>query len=171
MVRNLVTSLFENGRVVTSPAKAKEARPVAERLITMAKRGTLADRRRAIASLNDRHVVSQLFDEIGPRYAKRPGGYCRILHMERRRVGDNGALCLFELVEEEIKKKKGKAKAKKAAVKKTGSADADEQAPAAADAAENTEKEDASAVESSDRSESAEQDKPADDESAEKAEG
>ncbi len=109
MVRNLVTSLFEHGRVVTSPAKAKEARPVAEKLITMAKGGTLAHRRRAISALNDKRVVAHLFDTIAPRYAQRPGGYTRILHLDRHRIGDGGDQCLFELVEEEIggKKKKG----------------------------------------------------------------
>jgi large subunit ribosomal protein L17 len=118
MVRNLVASLFEHGRVVTTPAKAKEARPFAEKLITMAKSGSLADRRRAIAKLHDKKVVSQLFSEIAPRYANRAGGYSRILHMDKYRLGDAGDLCLFELVEEQIKSK-GKAKRTKAAVKET----------------------------------------------------
>jgi len=112
MVRNLVTSLFEHGRVVTSPAKAKEARPVAEKLITMAKGGTLAHRRRAISALNDKRVVAHLFDTIAPRYAQRPGGYTRILHLDRHRIGDGGDQCLFELVEEEIGGKKKGARAK-----------------------------------------------------------
>lgn len=107
MLRNMVVSLFEHGRVVTTPAKAKEARPLAERLITIAKQGGLAQRRRAIAALNDKRVVAYLFDEIAPRYAARPGGYCRILHMDGNRIGDGGDRCLFELVEEEIRGKKG----------------------------------------------------------------
>ncbi len=116
MVRNLVTGLFEHGRVVTSPAKAKEARPFAEKLITCAKHGTLAHRRRAVALLHDKRVVARLFEEIAPRYADRPGGYSRILHLDRKRLGDAGPLCLFELVEEEIRKK-GRPRRVKAKVK------------------------------------------------------
>lgn len=99
MVRNLVTSLFVHGRVVTTPAKAKEARPFAEKLITLAKDGGLHARRRAISLLHDSHVVGSLFDEIGPRYMERNGGYCRILHLEKTRVGDRAAQVMFELVE------------------------------------------------------------------------
>lgn len=100
MLRNLVCSLFEHGRVITSPAKAKEARPLAEKLITMAKEGTLAARRRAISTLANAAVVKHLFMEIAPRYATRPGGYCRILHMDGHCIGDGSDKALFELVEE-----------------------------------------------------------------------
>lgn len=99
MLRNLVRSLFLHGKVTTSPAKAKEARPLAEKLITLAKDGSLHARRRAISLLSDQQVVGSLFSEIGPRYAERHGGYCRILHLEKTRLGDRGPLVLFELVE------------------------------------------------------------------------
>jgi large subunit ribosomal protein L17 len=108
MIRNLVIGLFEHGKIITSPAKAKEARPFAEKLITMAKSGSLADRRRAISALHNKGVVAHLFSDIGPRYEKRAGGYSRILHLDRHRIGDAGDMCLFELVEEEIKSKKSK---------------------------------------------------------------
>ena len=107
MLRNMATSLFVHGRIVTTPAKAKEARPFAEKLITLAKNGTLAARRRALAELHDARVVRSLFGELGPRYRERPGGYTRILHMPGYRVGDGSPKVLFELVEAEIKWKKG----------------------------------------------------------------
>jgi large subunit ribosomal protein L17 len=102
MLRNLVTSLFLHGRVTTTPAKAKEARPLAERLITLARKGELQHRRMALSMLNDKAVVKSLFEEIGPRYRDRPGGYTRILRTSRTRVGDSAPLALFELVEEEM---------------------------------------------------------------------
>ncbi len=109
MIRNLVTDLFLHGRVRTTPAKAKEARPFADKLITLAKQGTLHARQRALSLLHDRKVVGSLFDEIGPRYAQRPGGYCRVLHLSGTRVGDGAPQALFELVEEtfEPKQRKG----------------------------------------------------------------
>ena len=110
MVRNLVTSLFVHGRVSTTPAKAKEARPFAEKLITLAKCGTLHARRRAISLLHDERVVASLFAEIGPRYANRPGGYCRILHTAKIRVGDGAPQAIFELVEEGVVAKPPKGK-------------------------------------------------------------
>ncbi|MFH0910932.1 MAG: 50S ribosomal protein L17 [Planctomycetota bacterium] len=121
MVRNMIISLLEHGRIETTPAKAKEARPFAERLITIAKGGTLAHRRRAIAALNDKKIVARLFEDIAPRYANRKGGYCRILHLDKHRIGDAAPLCLFELVEEEVRakgaqKKRAKAKVKSPAV-------------------------------------------------------
>lgn len=119
MVRNIVIGLFEHGKIVTTPAKAKEAKPFAEKLITMAKDGSLASRRRAISVLNNKSVVAQLFSEIAPRYAKRQGGYSRILHLDRHRIGDAGDMCIFELVEEEIKSKKKTKKRAKAAVAPT----------------------------------------------------
>lgn len=109
MVRNLVTSLFEHGRVITTPTKAKEARPFAEKLITLAKDGSLHARGRAISLLPDEHVVGSLFSEIGPRYKERPGGYSRILHLPQPRLGHCAPQVLFELVEEEIESKAGEA--------------------------------------------------------------
>lgn len=108
MLRNMVTSLFIHGKIVTTPAKAKEARPFAEKMITLAKRGTLHDRRRALSLLQDRQIVKSLFDEIGPRYKDRPGGYCRILHLAKTRIGDGAPQVLFELVEAEMPKRKRK---------------------------------------------------------------
>jgi large subunit ribosomal protein L17 len=102
MVRNLVTSLFVHGRVITTPAKAKEARPFAEKLITLAKDGSLHARRRAISLLHDQHVVCSLFSEIGPRYKDRPGGYSRVLHLAKPRLGYSAPQVLIELVEEEM---------------------------------------------------------------------
>ena len=109
MVRNLVASLFMHGRVRTTPAKAKEARPFAEKLITLAKKGDLSARRRALSLLPDRKLVASLFKELGVRYQTRPGGYCRILRMARPRVGDAAPQAILELVEAELpqRKKKG----------------------------------------------------------------
>jgi large subunit ribosomal protein L17 len=108
MVRNLVSSLFIHGRVITTPAKAKEARPFAEKLITLAKNGSMHARRRAVSLLDNTKIVGSLFNEIGPRYKDRPGGYSRILRLAKRRVGDSAPQVLFELVESEMS---GKAKA------------------------------------------------------------
>ena len=108
MMRNLAISLFVHGRVETTPEKAKQTRPFAERLITLARRGDFAARRRAIRLLHDPKVVTALFSELGPRYKDRAGGYTRILHMEKRRVGDSARLALFELVEESMSRKGGK---------------------------------------------------------------
>ncbi len=105
MLRNLVTSLFVHGRVITTPANAKEARPFAEKLITLAKDGSLHARRRAISLLHDEHVVDSLFSEIGPRYKDRPGGYSRVLHLAKPRLGYSAPQVLIELVEEEMESK------------------------------------------------------------------
>ena len=101
MFRNLVAGLFRHGKIITTPAKAKEARPFAERLITMAKRGPedLAARRRAIRLLHDPALVRSLFEDLGVRYRERNGGYTRILHLAKTRVGDGARQVLFELVE------------------------------------------------------------------------
>jgi len=114
MRRNLAASLFEHGAVRTTPAKAKEVRPFAEKLISLARRGTLHARRQVIALLGDRNmvdpeerdqlaektVVQRLFDEIAPRYVDRPGGYTRIINLPERRIGDAGRQVLLQLVEE-----------------------------------------------------------------------
>ena len=101
LFRNLAIALFNKGRIITTPAKAKETRPFAERLITLAKRGydDVAARRRAIRLLHNPGVVSYLFKEIGPRFKERQGGYTRILHLARTRVGDGARQVLFEMVE------------------------------------------------------------------------
>jgi large subunit ribosomal protein L17 len=95
---NLATALFENGRITTTEAKAKRLRPYAERLITFAKRGDLAARRRVLTVIRDKGVVHELFTEIGPRYANRDGGYTRIVKVGNRK-GDNAPMAVIELVE------------------------------------------------------------------------
>ncbi len=98
MLANLATALFEHGRITTTHAKAKRLRPVAERLITSAKRGDLHARRRVLTVVRDKGVVHTLFAEIGPRFAERPGGYTRITKLGPRK-GDNAPMAMIELVE------------------------------------------------------------------------
>ncbi len=98
MVANLATALFEHGRITTTAAKAKRLRPVAERLVTYAKKGDLASRRRVAEVVKDKTVVHELFTEIGPRYASRPGGYTRTTKIGNRK-GDNAPMVVIELVE------------------------------------------------------------------------
>ncbi len=111
--RNLAASLFEHETISTTKQKAKEVRGFAEKLITLAKKGTLPARRRAISLLNNRAiyaeedgkmvkkgtVIGKLFSEIGPRYLDRPGGYTRIIKLPKRRLGDGGELVLLQLVD------------------------------------------------------------------------
>lgn len=99
MLRNMVTSLFAHGRVVTTEAKAKELRPYAEKLITLARRGDLHARRLAERKIRDRETLSRLFTDIGPRFAARPGGYTRILKLGHR-PGDGADLARIELLAE-----------------------------------------------------------------------
>ena len=98
MLANLATALFEHGRITTTEAKAKRLRPLAERLITFAKRGDLHARRRVMTVVKDKSVVHVLFTEIGPQYAGRPGGYTRITKIGPRK-GDNAPMAVIELVE------------------------------------------------------------------------
>lgn len=98
LLRNMATSLFRHGRINTTTEKAKELRGFAERLITLAKRGDLHARRMAARQIADREVLAQLFDQIGPRFAERPGGYTRVLKLGHRR-GDGAEMALIELVE------------------------------------------------------------------------
>ena len=132
MRRNLVSSLFEHETVSTTIQKAKEVRGFAEKLITLAKKGDLASRRRAISLLGNRAiykdedgevvksgtVVSKLFSELGPRYLDRPGGYTRIIRLARRRLGDNGQLVLLQLVGQEGEVTQERSRGKKGAGKK-----------------------------------------------------
>jgi large subunit ribosomal protein L17 len=97
LLRNLATSLFRHERIETTTAKAKELRPVAERLITLARRGDVHARRLAGRKIQDRDVLGKLFDDIAPRYAERPGGYTRILKLGTRQ-GDGAEMSLIELV-------------------------------------------------------------------------
>jgi large subunit ribosomal protein L17 len=93
----MATSLFRHERIETTTAKAKELRPVAERLITLARRGDVHARRLAGRKIQDREVLGKLFDDIAPRYAERPGGYTRILKLGTRQ-GDGAEMSLIELV-------------------------------------------------------------------------
>ena len=99
MLRNMAMSLFLHEKIVTTTAKAKELRPFAERLITLARRGDLHARRLAQRKIQDREALKRLFSEIGPRFAARPGGYTRILKIGHR-VGDGADTARIELVAE-----------------------------------------------------------------------
>lgn len=111
MLRNMVTDLFRNDSLKTTDTRAKEIRRVAEKMITMAKQGTLHKRRQAGAYIRDNEVLRKLFEELAERFKDRPGGYTRITKLGFRR-GDNTPISIIELVEEEYKpKKKKKAKA------------------------------------------------------------
>jgi len=99
MLANLATSLFEHDRITTTEAKAKRLRPLAEKLITFAKRGDLHARRQVLTVVRDKDVVHKLFAEIGPKFAERPGGYTRIIKVGPRK-GDNAPMVIIELVEE-----------------------------------------------------------------------
>jgi len=98
ILANLAQALFEHDRITTTQAKAKRLRPLAERLVTFAKRGDLHARRRVLAVIRDKGVVHELFTEIGPRYENRPGGYTRITKVGPRK-GDNAPMAVIELVE------------------------------------------------------------------------
>lgn len=101
MLRNMVTSLFEHEKITTTDARAKELRKVADRMITLGKRGDLHARRQVLSVIRDQNVVAKLFDQIGPRYKDRPGGYTRIVKIGSR-LGDNAPQSIIALVEEEI---------------------------------------------------------------------
>jgi large subunit ribosomal protein L17 len=98
MLANLATSLFEHGRITTTEARARRLRPVAERLITKAKRGDLHARRQVARTIRDKEIVHVLFTEIGPRYENRRGGYTRIVKLGPRK-GDAAPMAVIELVE------------------------------------------------------------------------
>ena len=135
MLSNMATSLFQHGTIRTTLPKAKELRGVAERLITFAKRGDLGARRQVLRRIHDKVVLAKLFDEIGPSFSDRAGGYTRILKLGPRR-GDSTELCMIQLVGDEVgadlaKTSAGvadaadaqKAKTEEAVVEKTEAAD------------------------------------------------
>jgi large subunit ribosomal protein L17 len=99
LLANLATSLFEHGRIKTTEPKARALRPYAEKLITHAKKGTLHNRREVLKKIRDKDVVHALFEEIGPFFADRDGGYTRIIKVEARK-GDNAPMAVIELVRE-----------------------------------------------------------------------
>src|SRR6187200_2052138 len=122
ILANLATQLFEHRRIVTTEAKAKRLRPLAEKLITKAKRGDIHSRRLVLTTVRDKGVVHALFTEIAPTFADREGGYLRITKVGPRK-GDNAPMALIELVQESVEESrkvnaKGVAPAKKAPAKK-----------------------------------------------------
>ncbi|MBM4446441.1 MAG: 50S ribosomal protein L17 [Chloroflexi bacterium] len=98
LYRNLVADLVKYEKIVTTEAKAKEIRSLAEKMITLGKEGNLASRRRALAFVTDKKLVDKIFNELAPRYVERPGGYTRIVKLGRR-VGDGARLAQIEMVE------------------------------------------------------------------------
>ena len=105
MTRNMANSLVQHERIVTTLAKAKAVKPFVEKLVTLAKQDSTANRRRAFAELNDKESVKKLFATLGPRFAARPGGYCRILKLSKPRLGDNGERAILEFIERTPKPK------------------------------------------------------------------
>jgi large subunit ribosomal protein L17 len=186
ILANLATQLFEHGRIVTTEAKARRLRPLAEKLITKAKRGDIHSRRLVLTTVKDKGVVHILFTEIAPTFADREGGYTRITKVGPRK-GDNAPMALIELVTESVEDSK-KANAKAPTPSRSGGSSAKKAAPGAARAAEPVAVEEApaeepTAGESADESpaeelvektdeletEVADQDKSSDDSSAEEA--
>ena len=115
LLRSLVTSFLEKERIRTTLAKAKAAKPLAEKMITLAKKDTLHAKRQTLRFIYKKPVVKKLFEEIGPRFSERPGGYTRIVKIGPR-AGDGAEMAILELIgsefEKKAKKKKGKGKAK-----------------------------------------------------------
>ena len=116
LLRNLVTSFLEKERIRTTLAKAKAARPLAEKMITLAKKNTLHARRQTLKFIYKEPVVNKLFEELGPRFSERPGGYTRIVKVGPR-TGDGAEMAILELIgsefEKKVKKKGKKEKGKK----------------------------------------------------------
>lgn len=147
--RNLAQSLIEHETISTTIEKAKEIKPFVEKLITLAKKGKLEHRRRAIALMGNRAiydvedgkstkkgtVVGKLFSELGPRYLERPGGYTRIIRLSLRRLGDNGELVLLQLLgEDEPLKKERKVSTKRGKARKSAASKPKKEAKAATEA-------------------------------------
>ena len=117
-LRNLVTNIIERERITTTLTRAKAARPIVERMITLGKRDTLESRRRAAAFLMTPAATQKLFRDIAPRFADRAGGYTRIIAAGLR-VGDGAKVAILELIGSELKKKEKKGKARKEAPEET----------------------------------------------------
>ena len=140
MLANLATSLFEHGRITTTEAKAKRLRPYAEKIITHAKAGKLANRREVLKDIRDKDVVHTLFDEIGPFFADRPGGYTRIIKTLPRK-GDNAPMAVIELVMEPVASKATVSEAERATAKAAPAPAAPVDTPAGSTTADVQEKE------------------------------
>jgi large subunit ribosomal protein L17 len=154
MLANLATALFEHGKITTTEARARRLRPLAERLITYAKRGDLHARRQVLTVVTDKGVVHTLFTEIGPSFSARDGGYTRITKIGSRK-GDNAALAVIELIREEAEAKPRRRRSRRAqpaAQRATARPAAAAAAPAEADepAAEAADSSDAAEVASAD---------------------
>ncbi|HEX6449875.1 MAG TPA: 50S ribosomal protein L17 [Trebonia sp.] len=149
MLANLATSLFEHGRITTTEAKARRLRPVAEKLITFAKRGDLHARRQVLTVVRDQSVVHTLFTEIGPSFAERNGGYTRITKLGPRK-GDAAPMAVIELVSEEA----GTSRPRR---RRRAAAPAVAEAPAAAEATDVTEEAETEAPETEAEAPAAEQ--------------
>ena len=134
IVSNLATALFEHGRITTTEARARVLRPVAEKLITKAKRGDLHNRREVLKTIRDKSVVHTLFTEIAPTFAERPGGYTRITKIGPRK-GDNAPMAVIELVTEKYDPKPART-TKKAEPKAAAPAPAAEETEAPTELAE-----------------------------------
>jgi large subunit ribosomal protein L17 len=100
MLRNMVTSLLDQEKITTTDARAKEVRKLAEKMITLGKKGDLHARRQALSVVQDKNVVAKLFDRLAPRYAERNGGYTRIMKVGNR-AGDNAPVSIIEFVEQD----------------------------------------------------------------------
>jgi large subunit ribosomal protein L17 len=130
ILANLATSLFEHDQITTTTAKAKRLRPLAERLVTFAKRGDLHARRRVLTVVRDKGVVHRLFTEIAPDMAERQGGYTRITKIGNRK-GDNASMAVIELVREPLSAKKATVAEAEAATRRSAKANKAAKAPAA----------------------------------------
>ena len=135
MLANLATALFEHGKITTTEARARRLRPVAERLITFAKRGDLHARRQVLTVVTDKAVVHTLFADIGPSFAGRDGGYTRITKVGPRK-GDNAALAVIELVQEEAEAKPRRRRARRTQPNRPATASASAQTAVAPDTEE-----------------------------------
>ncbi|WP_169951817.1 50S ribosomal protein L17 [Microbispora sp. H11081] len=140
ILSNLATALFQNGRITTTEAKARRLRPLAEKLITKAKKGDIHNRRQVLTVVRDKGVVHHLFTEIAPTYAERPGGYTRITKLGPRK-GDAAPMAVIELVTEQlnpVRVSSRTAAAEPAAEAAPAPAEAEETRPADSEAAEST---------------------------------
>ena len=135
ILANLATALFEHGRIETTESRAKRLRPYAEKLISHAKHGKLANRRNVMKDIRNKDVVHQLFEEIGPFFSDRDGGYTRIIKVENRK-GDNAPMAVIELVRERTASSEASRSTRAAASKKAA---AEKAAPAADDKAADAE--------------------------------
>jgi large subunit ribosomal protein L17 len=138
MFRNMVTSFLKHEKITTTDAKAKELRPIAEKMITLGKKGDLNAIRQAASFIRDKKVVTKLFSVIAPRYKEREGGYTRIIKIGQR-LGDCSLLSVIELVEEQVAKKEVKKVTKQEAAPKTARKKATTSEPEAKDLASKAE--------------------------------